>query len=431
MEIKVRLQRADRNQFRLEPTDLDRLVPPDHPVRAVWRFVGQLDLSPFHEAIRAREGHPGRPPIDPAILFCLWLYATLEGNGSARELERLADYHHAYRWICGGVSVNHHTLSDFRVEHEAFLDDLLTGSVVALMAAGVGSLEEVAQDGLRTRAAAGSSSFHRKATLERKLAEARSRIERLKGETSSDPAASSRRRQAAEERAAREMEERARAALGHLEEIERRRQEQAKKHKKRAEKQKEARSSLSDPEARILKMCDGGYRPAYNLQLVTDTASGAVSAVEVTNESSDKHRIEPMVEQIRRRFGKAPGRWLADSGYSGTQDVEYLASVGQTGIEAFMPLPAGRGGGIAKSPRPYVGSAILAWRERMQSERGKAIYKRRYLIEWVNAGMRNRGLTQLTVRGKLKVGAVLLWQALAHNFLCLLRAGAAIAPLPT
>lgn len=431
MKGKVRLQVADRNQLLLVPTDLDRLVPLDHEVRSVWRFVGQLDLSPLHEAIRAREGHPGRPPIDPAILFCLWLYATLEGIGSARELERLTDYHHAYRWICGGVSVNHHTLSDFRVEEEAFLDDLLTRSVVALMKAGVASLEEVAQDGLRTRAAAGSSSFHRKATLEAKLAGARSRIERLKAEVTSDPAASSRRRQAAAERAARETEERARAALDHLEKIERRREEQAKKDKKRAEKQKEARSSLSDPEARIIKMSDGGYRPAYNLQLVTDTASGAVVALEVTNESSDKHRVRPMVEQIQRRFGKAPRRWLADSGYNGTQDVEYLASVGQTGIEAFMPLPAGRGGGVAKSPRPYVEPAILAWRERMQSERGKGIYKRRYLIEWVNAGMRNRGLTHLTVRGKLKVGAVLLWQALAHNFLCLLRSGTSFSRLPT
>jgi transposase len=185
MKSKVRLQLADRNQLLLVPTDLDRLVPLDHEVRSVWRFVGQLDLSPLHDAIRAREGHPGRPPIDPAILFCLWLYATLEGIGSARELERLADYHHAYRWICGGVSVNHHTLSDFRVEEEAFLDDLLTRSVVALMEAGVASLEEVAQDGLRTRAAAGSSSFRRKATLEAKLAGARSRIEQLKAEVTS------------------------------------------------------------------------------------------------------------------------------------------------------------------------------------------------------------------------------------------------------
>src|SRR5215470_8987058 len=419
MDSKVRVQQADRDQFRLEAIDIDGLVPRDHQVRAVWAFVQGLDLLALHAQIRAREGHPGRPPIDPAILFCLWLYATLEGTGSARAVERLAEYHHAYRWICGGVSVNHHTLAEFRVE-------LLTRSVAALLQAGAADLEEIAQDGLRTRAGAGSSSFRRRDTLERKLEEARARVAQLKGEVSSDPAASGRRRRAAEERAARQSEERARAALDHLEKIERRREEQRKKYKGRVEKQKEPRTSLTDPEARIIKMSDGGYRPAYNFQIAMETRCGAVVGVEPTNESSDKHRIAPMLAQIRRRFGRTPLRWLADAGFSASQDIEHLAAVDEAGIEAFVPLPAGRGG-PAYSRQPRVGPAIVAWRERMESERGKAIYKRRSLIEWVNAGMRNRGLTLLTVRGKRKVGAVLLWQALAHNFLCLRRTGTSIA----
>jgi transposase len=423
---KVRLQRADRNQFRLEPTDLDQLVPRNHQVRAVWDFVGQLDLARFHEAILAREGHAGRPPIDPAILLCLWLYATVDDIGSARELERLTAYHHAYRWICGGVSVNYHTLSDFRVAHGDFLDDLLTSSVVALMEAGVATLDEVAQDGLRTRAAAGTSSFRRKATLESKLEKAKARIERLKDEVSSDPAASNRRRQAAEERAAREVAERARAALDHLAEIEKRREQQREKHKKRVDQKREARASLTDPQARIIKMADGGYRPAYNLQIAMDTASGAVVGIDVTNESSDKRLIAPMLERIRRRFTKLPKRWLADAGYSGTNNVEHLAAAPGGAIEAYVPLPSGRGGKPARKPRP-AGPVITAWRARMQGDEGKAVYKRRCLVEWVNAGMRNRGLTQLTVRGKRKVEAVLLWQAVAHNLLCLLRADTKIA----
>jgi len=212
----------------------------------------------------------------------------------------------------------------------------------------------------------------------------------------------------------------------HLEKIERRREEQRKKYKGRVEKQKEPRTSLTDPEARIIKMSDGGYRPAYNFQIAMETRCGAVVGVEPTNESSDKHRIAPMLAQIRRRFGRTPLRWLADAGFSASQDIEHLAAVDEAGIEAFVPLPAGRGG-PAYSRQPRVGPAIVAWRERMESERGKAIYKRRSLIEWVNAGMRNRGLTLLTVRGKRKVGAVLLWQALAHNFLCLRRTGTSIA----
>jgi transposase len=427
MDGKVRLQLADRAQVRLEALDVDALVPKGHRVRSVWAFVAGLDLSRFHEAIRAREGHAGRPPIDPAILLCLWLYATLDDVGSARELERLTSFHHAYRWICGGVSVNHHTLSDFRVDEGAFLDELLTRSVVALMEAGVASLEEVAQDGLRTRAGAGGGSFRGRESLERKLAEARARIERLKGEVKSDPAASSKRRVAAEARAAREAEQKARAALEHLAGMEKDREGRRKKHKKRIDKQGEPRASLTDPQARVIKMADGGFRPAYNLQIAMDTAGGAVVGVEGSNDTSDKGLVGPMLKQIVRRFSKQPSRWLADFGYAGNKIVESLAGAPGGGIEAYMPLPKGRGSGPARKPGP-AGPAVQAWRERMNSDEGKAVYKRRCLVEWVNAGMRNRGLTRLTVRGKAKVEAVLLWQAVAHNFLCLLRSGIQTIP---
>lgn len=417
---KARVQRADRDQFRLEAIDLDGLVAPDHRVRSVWSYVQGLDLSSFYAAILAREGEPGRPPIDPAILLCLWLYGTLEGIGSARQLALLAEQHHVYRWICGGVGVNYHTLSDFRVAHAEFLDRLLTESLVALMQAGVTSFEEVAQDGLRTRASAGAGSFRRRETLEAKLAAAGERVEQLKQEVAEEPAASSRRRKAAQERAAREAKERAEAALRHLAELEKRRLREKKTHKKRAAERNEPRSSLSDPEARVMKMADGGFRPAYNLQQAMDVTSGAVTGVAVSNSGSDRGQALPMLEQVRERTAVWPKRWLADTGYADAEDIEAIAKLGEGSVETYICLPAGRGGKPATKPRP-AGPEVQAWRQRMQSPAGEKIYKHRCLAEWVNAGMRNRGLRCLCVRGLAKVRAVLLWQAVAHNFLCLLR----------
>lgn len=426
MSGKVRLERADRSQIRLEAVDLEALVPAGHRVRSVWAFVAGLDLRPLHAAVKSRDGQAGRPAIDPAILVCLWLYATLENVGSARELARLTRAHIAYRWICGGVEVSYHTLSDFRVAQAGFLDDLLTGSVTALMAAGVTSLEEIAQDGLRTRASAGGGSFRRRATLEQKLAAARERVESLKREAQSDPAASSKRRAAAEARAAQEAEQRAKAALEALKEVERRK-EARKKSGKDAGKQSPARASTTDPEARVMKMADGGFRPAYNLQIAMDPQSGAVVGVQVSNDGSDKGLIMPMVEQIKRRFARLPRRWLADTGFASNEAAEQLSGAIPGGVEAYMPIPSGFGGKPAVAP-PATMPAARAWHERMAREDARPVYKRRSLVEWVNAGMRNRGLVRLTVRGMARAKAVLLWQALAHNMLCLQRNGISTLP---
>jgi transposase len=145
--------------------DLESLLAPDHQARTVWAFVEGLDLTPLYEKILSVKGHAGRSAIDPAILMALWLYATLDGVGSARGLERLCESHDAYRWICGGVSVNYHTLSDFRVGTGEYLDQQLTVCVASLMAEGLVELKRVAQDGIRVRASAGASSFRRNPTL--------------------------------------------------------------------------------------------------------------------------------------------------------------------------------------------------------------------------------------------------------------------------
>ena len=215
-----RLREPVRDQIELRSVDLDSLIAADHPARTVWAYVARLDLRVLEDQIKAREGRPGHPPASPRLLLGLWLYATSEGVGSARALETLCESHDAYRWLCGGVSVNYHTLADFRAAHPALLDELLTQNVATLAAAGAIDLDTVAQDGVRVRASAGAGSFRRRRSLHKCLRKARRLVARLKAELDDDPAASSRRLQAARERAAREQEVRVSEALDKLAELE-------------------------------------------------------------------------------------------------------------------------------------------------------------------------------------------------------------------
>ncbi len=410
-----RLLRPDRHQLGWQAVDIDGLIPADHRARAVWDYVAELDLSAFEAGIRAVEGRAGHPAIDPRILVSLWLFATLEGVGSARALERLCEEHHAYRWLCGGVGVNHHTLSDFRVEHGRALDDLLTQSAGALMAEGLVKLRRVAQDGVRVRASASSPSFRRSSTLSDCVTQARAQLERLKRELDEDPAATSRRQDAARRRAAEERLARVKRAVRAAKEIEERRKETEKKHPDRGGAQ--ARASTTDPDARVMHMADGGYRPAYNAQFATDTASQVIVGVEVTTRGNDYGEMTPMLDQLRRRYRRTPRQWLADGGYLDRGDIEGLAD---RGAQAFVP-PMARARGESRGPcrrRHEDGPGVAAWRRRMETARGKAIYRERPgAAECVNAQARNRGLSRLLVRGRQKVRAVLLWFALAHNLL--------------
>ena len=254
--------------------------------------------------------------------MALWLYATLEGVGSARALDRLCAEHDAYRWLAGGVGLNYHTLAAFRVEHADVLDRLLTESVAALLADGLVTLAAVAQDGVRVRAAAGAASYRRRDRLERFLAQADAHVAALKAELDDDPAASSRRVAAARERAARERAERVRHALAHLPEIE----ATKKRHAKRGKPAPEARTSTTDPQARVMKMADGGWRPAYNAQLATDTASQIIVGLDVTPIGNDQGQLGPMVRQLRKRYGRASGAWLADAGFLRNTEIEEFAA---------------------------------------------------------------------------------------------------------
>lgn len=403
----ARLLRPNRQQLELRPADLEGLLPADHRAREVWQFVEGLDLRALYARVLAVEGHAGRPAIDPAILLALWLYATLQGVGSARALARLCEEHDAYRWLCGGVSVNYHTLADFRVQPAAELDELLTTSVAALVAAGVVKLQRVAQDGVKVRAGAGRGSFRRGARLAQWVADASAQVEALKREVHEDPGASTRRLAAARERAARERKQRVAQALAELPAVIARR--------KKAGLKGPARVSTTDPEARRMTMADGGVRPAFNGQFMTATDSQVIVGVALTNAGTDLGQLRPMVEQVHRRYGQCPREVLADGGYVALHEIRTLAA---WGCRVYAPPKEARGQRRARDERRRNDEATTEWRTRMATAAAQSIYKERAATsECVNAAARNRGLQRFLVRGLRKGRAILLWFALAHNLL--------------
>jgi transposase len=408
-----RLREPVRDQIELRPVDIDSLIGEDHPARVFWGYVEGIDLREFEDRIDARENTPGHPAISPRLMVALWLYATSEGVGSARALARLCESHDAYRWLCGGVSVNYHTLADFRVGCAGLLDRLLAEHVVALAGAGLIDLTVLAQDGVRVRASAGAASFRREATLEQRLTAAATIVEELKREVDEDPDASNRRIKAARERAARERSERIAAALKTLSEIKAQRQEREGK-RGNGKPPKEPRASTTDPQARVMKMADGGFRPAYNIQVVSAAGEQIVIDVVPCTTGSDRGLMRPRLEAVRERLGRLPGHHLADGGFTSAADIEWAHT---EQIEVYCPPTQSKHGTDPFKPRRDDGEGVLAWRSRMASEEGKAQYKRRSICECIHARWRNWDLHQVGVRGLQKVTAVMLWFALANNIL--------------
>lgn len=413
-EASPRLRLAERQQGEFRLVVFDQMLAVDHPVRDVWRYVSGLDLSPLLDRIVAVEGKPGRDATDPRILVCLWLFATLEGVGSARELDRLCQSRLEFLWICGGVSLNYHTLADFRTRHVAFLDRLLTQSVAALRTEGLVDLNRVAQDGMRVRASAGASSFRRRQTLTECLRQAQEQVQRLRAELEIDPGTLSKRQQGARERAAAERVQRVQQALTELTKV-----EEARAARTQAPKD-EARASSTDPEARRMKMADGGFRPAYNAQFATDTASRLIVGVDVTNQGNDGGQMGPMIEQIKKRYERVPKEYLVDGGFAMHDDIDGVTREHGTIIYAPIRVADKK---LAAGQDPYARQrrdtdAVAAWRQRMAQPEAKLLYPQRAATaEWTNAQARNRGLYQVQVRGLAKVKAVLLWYALVHNLM--------------
>ena len=408
----ARYLEADRSQLRWDMVDLESQLPSDHRARVVWAFVQTLNLSDFYAAIGSRSGEPGRPPADPAILLALWLFATLEGVGSARQVDRLCARDVAYRWLCGGVSVNYHGLSDFRVAYERELDKLLSESVAALLAEGLVVLDEVVVDGTKIKASAGRGSFKGGVRLARLEQAARDRVRALKDELESDPGAGERRRTAARERAAREMIVKAQAARARLETLRAEKKRREKRHKTAEKAKPDPQASLSDPEARMMRFPDGAIRPAFNVQIATTSEGAVILGVEVTDRRNDAGLAGPMVEQIENRYGRRPKRLLADTLYATKADVTALAR-GPNPVEIYAPLPKTSDKPPARPRRE--GEAIRAWRERMANPQAEEWYRRRRRIEPVFGTLKARGLAAMLVRGMAKVRCVLLLQALAQN----------------
>lgn len=415
---EARVLRPVRQQLQWVPRDLEAGVPQNHPARAIWGLLEGLDLSAFYRSIKAVLDGPGRSTTDPEVLLAVWLLATVEGVGSARRLAHLCEESDAYRWLCGGVPINYHMLSDFRVAHQAALDDLLTQIVASLMAAGAVTLERVAQDGMRVRASAGAASFRRRERLEACLETARAQVERLAQEREHPDPEVNQREQRARERAARERMQRVEKALEYLPQVQaaKERQEQTLAIAQRA-KVTAPRVSTTDPEARVMKMPDGGFRPAYNVQLATDRGKGIIVGVAVTAEGTDAGQALPVEDQVLKRTGQHPKAYLMDGSFATWEDITALE---QRGVTVYAPvrLPRNRPEEERYQPRYGDSPEVVRWRQRMATEEAQAVYKERgATAEWVNAQLRSHGLLPFAVRGLGKVLSVVLLVVIAHNLL--------------
>lgn len=477
-EPPPRLKRVNRQQLLLRTVDVEQLVEADHPARAIWELVGRLDLSGFQEPIAAVEGVAGRPAWDPHLLISLWVYAYSEGVGSAREVERRCAYHPAYQWLTGLETVNHHTLSDFRVQHQKALDQLFVDLLAALSAEGLIRLEQVMHDGTKVKAAASGQSFRREETLREHLQAAQKQVEQM-----GDPrqAELSPRQRKARERAARQKVERLQHALEEMKQV------QAVPPQEKDSPPR--RVSETDPEARIMKQGDGGFAPSHNLQISTDAAHGIIVGVGVTQAGSDQQQLMPALEEIESNLGRWPQQVVADGGFTthaavvatAERGVELIGGALEAGARAARQVNLERRG-IAPEFRPeafryeaatdtytcpagkrlahprreeragvvrhrYQASArdcrgcpfrsqccpqtsrgrqlvrtektpeVAAFLAKMQTDRAREIYRRRGAVaEFSNLWLKAKlGLRQFCVRGLKKVRCEALWACLTYN----------------
>jgi len=475
---ELKLRRPNRNQFTYAAVDVEALIGPQHPARAIWELTGRLELEAFAEPLRSKQGEAGRPAWEPRLLVSVWIWAYSEGISSARELQRQCAYHPALQWLCGLETINHKSLSDFRAAHGEALDELFTQLLGLLSQEGLVDLEQVMVDGTRIRSQGSTSSLRRQGPIEQHLAAARELVEKLGEEE--QPEQHSERVRAARRRAAREQVERLEQALEELPKI-------AAKKKSEPDK-KAARVSESEPEARLQRESNGGYAAGYNAQLATGAKEKIVVGVELTNEASDAEQLQPTLADVERRLGKQPRQVVADEGYASRANVEAMqqaavelitpapnaagraqASLKRAGIdpafgaEAFVydetsdtyRCPAGRSMRYRRSSRKRhkqyrqyqaKGSdcqecalrqsccpqsfergrtvsratedpVMAAHRKWMDSEEAQAAYRRRAEVaEFPNACLKERmGLRKFRLRGLNKARLELLWAVLAYN----------------
>ncbi len=402
-----------RNQSELREICLEDMLPNDHRARLLWQFAEGLDLTQSLSRIKSREGEGGRPAHDPRMLLALWLYATSQGIGSARRVAELCQTDVAYRWLSGDVYPNYHALSDFRSQGGKQLDNLMRQLLTGLVSNHILTLRRVSQDGVKVRAHAGAASFRREPSLKEIEARVKRQIEDLKKELDADPGASSRREQAARERSLKEKADKVARALRAVREV----QETIDGNLSPSGRQREARASTTDPEARVMHMADNGFRPATNIQFATDTQTRLVVGVEATNRGTDAGCMEAMVRQVEANTGRVPQEILVDGGYVSHKDMQ---AVEQMGVSVLAPLPKPRPGRQDPStPRKGDTLELAAWRMRMTRPEVQEIYKERAATsETVHADLRShRGLRQMPVRGLDRIQSIALLMALTYNAL--------------
>jgi transposase len=411
-----RLRVPHRDQVEMSWASLVERLDPDSQARIVWSLVCLLDLDAWLHDIKAIEHHVGRNATDPRLLVALWVFATLKGIGSARELERLCKDHLAYRWLCGGVSVNYHMLADFRSQGGEKWDELLTQIVATLMDENLVTMERVAQDGMKVRADAGKSSFRSAGRFEELLEIAKQQVETLKQLAETNPDELSKRQIAARERAAKDRQARIEEARRQCDELRRQREASAKRS---CRKPTESRASTTDPEARVMSFSDGGFRPGYNVQYATDTATGIIVGVEVTNAGTDSEQMVPMLDQLEERYDLVPDAVLVDGGFASLDAIDESE---KRECKVFAPLKdkekQTKAGKDPHARKKSDTDRTAAWRKRMGEEASKLLYRlRSETAEWVNALCRNRGFQQMPVRGRTRCKIVATIYAITHNLI--------------
>lgn len=471
---ELRLRVANRQQMILRAVDVEKLIESEHAARAIWELVGRLDLSAFRAAIEVVEGEAGRPAWDPQLLISLWIYAYSEGVSSAREVARRCEYHPAYQWLTGCEGVNHHSLSDFRVAHQAALDELFAQVLGVLSSEGLIGLERVMHDGTKVKALASGKSFRREKTLREHLEQARQRVREM-GDPRGEEASA--RQARARERAARQRVERLERALDEMQKVQPAAEPGSKPRK-------EPRVSATDPEARFMKQSGGGYAPSHNVQISTDAAHSVIVGVGVTPSANDEGQLPPALDEVKRNFGRLPRQVVADAGFTtretilvmAERQIDFIGGTVEAGkrrqpragvdarfrAEAFVyqaendscRCPAGQelrhrslqtqrvgvlyhvyqakqadcrgcvfrqqccaGTSPRRIFRAQEAPAVEAFKVKMQTAAAQAIYRLRAAVaEFPHAWLKAKiGLRQFRVRGLKKVRCEALWACLAYN----------------
>jgi transposase len=470
----VKLKSIDRRQTVLAQIYVEELIPAEHKARAIWDLVGRMDLNRFAETLRTTAGCAGRPAWDPQLMVSLWVYAYSEGISSAREIERLMEWEPGMQWLGGLQTVNHHSLSDFRIEHRAALDELFAQLLALLAQAGLVDLQQVMHDGTKIRAVTGADTFRREKTIRERLEEARQAVAQF-----GDPRAEAR-QSAARERAARERKQRMEAALEEL---------TALQAEKKEEEKAAVRVSVTEPEARIMKHGDGAMAASYNAQITTEASHKIIVGAHLSQCSSDAQSLKPALEEVEKNLGEKPAQVVVDGGFTNrdnivdcaAQKIDLVGSLARPeerseaamksqGIDpAFAPhhfciLEAGQQlQCLAGCTLPYVRQSrkrgnvyqqyqargedclacryrpqccpktaekgrtvsirveeqadVAAFREKMDLPENRAIYRRRgEVAEFPNAWIKDKlGVRKFRVRGLVKAGSELLWACLTYN----------------